>query len=83
MQLARPGLSSRRSARTAGRGDRSRADAAVARQGLSAAGGAQARNGLPEGQLVTDGSALRSSQRKRAALAKFDGQPGTARSARP
>jgi hypothetical protein len=37
----------RRSARTVGRGDNERADAAVARQGLRAARGARARNGFP------------------------------------
>lgn len=75
----------RRSAGAVGRGGQVRADAAVARQGLSAAGGTQARN-VPPGRPAGDGAAgaPRWSQRiPRAARSKIDGQPGTARSARP
>jgi hypothetical protein len=48
----------RRSARELGRGDCVRVDAAVARQGLRAAGGAQARN-VPPASPVGDGRQLR------------------------
>ena len=77
-------LSLRRPAGAAGRGDGSRADAAVARQGLRAAGGAPARNVPRKAHMRSVGPALRPGQRlRRAALAMVGGQAGPARSARP
>ncbi len=76
----------RRSARTVGCGDQVRADAAVARQGLRAAGGAPGASRFPGSRsawLRAWSCAALESARSRGALPKIGGHVRAARFARP